>query len=839
MLESFVSLVAVLASSLVAAEPVQHAAVLTTGDLAGWPALFEDAPGVRRASFVPELDPRSAWPAGGDVLTTGPGPAASWQLASTPDGELALPAAAAEAVCWIALYVDVDAYGAVQLRAAGPADLRLFADGLELAHGDADVQATTTWRRGRHRLLLRTARAAGESGSASLSVEPLAGQDVATSVDPVHAVSEYDEWRALEALTGLALSPDGSLLALRRTVRDATGDGSATYLDVVQADAPGRVVAARLGGAGASAVAWSPDGQRLLVRHGDDLWTWARDTGRVEVVLRDEPGLGAVAWSPDGSFLVFASTRGSVTPQTKVRRRVDLRERLDDWPTRPHLHLLALESGARRRLAMPGDWAQDAFAVLADGRTLAYLRSVPIDVRPWFDTEVRTLDLVDGTDRLVRTLRMGFENRPGLIGFAASPDGRTLAFVGPPGELGDAAEREVNAFDPDLWIVDLETGDFVRASAGLDASVDGALTWTADGATLFFEGTSRSRSALFRLDAAADGAGGSLRRVPHRGDLIHALSHATRTPRVAYVSSSPDGFPALHVGSMEPDAEHATLLTPNDDLRSRVRLAKPVDASFEGPGGQRIDAWLYLPEAPEGARLPLVVYYYGGATPTQRGFDELHQFLVGNGYAVYVVNPRGAKGYGEDFANAHAGDWGPVAGEDVLAGVDDVLARLAPLDREAVGCYGGSYGGFMTMHLIARSSFFSAAVSLYGISNLTSYFGDGMWGWTYGDQAMAGSLPWRDRELFVERSPLFSADAIRTPLLLMHGDDDGNVPPAESEQMFTALRLLGRTVELVRFEGEDHGLRGTWSSRVRHRTLLLDWFDRFLRGRPEAWDAGW
>ena len=129
-------------------------------------------------------------------------------------------------------------------------------------------------------------------------------------------------------------------------------------------------------------------------------------------------------------------------------------------------------------------------------------------------------------------------------------------------------------------------------------------------------------------------------------------------------------------------------------------------------------------------------------------------------------------------------------------------------------------------------------MSLYGISNVASYFGDGMWGYTYGDQAI-NRYPWADPQFFIDHSPLFAADRIETPLLLLHGDEDGNVPPAESEQMFTALRLLNRPVELVRFPGEDHGLRGTWENRVAHRTMLLEWFDRWLRDQPAAWEARW
>jgi dipeptidyl aminopeptidase/acylaminoacyl peptidase len=134
---------------------------------------------------------------------------------------------------------------------------------------------------------------------------------------------------------------------------------------------------------------------------------------------------------------------------------------------------------------------------------------------------------------------------------------------------------------------------------------------------------------------------------------------------------------------------------------------------------------------------------------------------------------------------------------------------------------------------------FAAAVDLFGISNLASYWGDGVWGYTYGDVAGHGSYPWNAPDLYAGNSPLFRADRIHTPLLLLHGMADVNVPTHESEQLYAALQVLDRPVELVLFPGEDHGISGTWTNRVEHRTMMLEWFDRFLKDQPEAWRHRW
>ena len=438
---------------------------------------------------------------------------------------------------------------------------------------------------------------------------------------------------------------------------------------------------------------------------------------------------------------------------------------------------------------------------------------------------------------------MGFENRPGLSGMAVSPDGKRAAFIGPPSELGDDVDVEPNAFDPDLFILHLDDGRWTHATAALSASVSGHLTWAADSKSLFFVGADGSRDVLYQALLPDGGAtdGVAFRAIPVAGDAIHDVS-VSASGVVAAVTSSVDRVPALHVGTVEEGVVSDPWLEPNRVLADRLRLAGVTDASFTLEDGTPIEGWLYRPVGPLvwlADKLPLIVYYYGGATPTKRGFNELHQLLVGHGYALLVVNPRGATGYGRAFADHHAADWGTIAGSDILRGVERALEANPDLDPERVGCYGGSYGGFMTMYLVAQTDRFAAAVSLYGISNLASYFGDGMWGWTYGDQAMARTYPWSDPEWYTSQSPLYLADRVHTPLLLLHGEADTNVPAAESEQMFTALRLLGRECELVRFPGEDHGIRGTWDNRVAHRMMLLEWFEKHLRGRPDAWASRW
>ncbi|MFW6227300.1 MAG: alpha/beta hydrolase family protein, partial [Bacteroidota bacterium] len=148
---------------------------------------------------------------------------------------------------------------------------------------------------------------------------------------------------------------------------------------------------------------------------------------------------------------------------------------------------------------------------------------------------------------------------------------------------------------------------------------------------------------------------------------------------------------------------------------------------------------------------------------------------------------------------------------------------------------GASYGGFMTMLLMTRTDLFATAISPAGISNITSYWGDGYWGYSYSSEATADSYPWNNKELYVEQSPIFHADKINTPLLLLTGDSDTNVPPGESMQLYTALKILDRPVELVMIKGEDHHIV-TPSRRKKWHNVIMAWWDKHLKDQPQWWE---
>lgn len=280
-----------------------------------------------------------------------------------------------------------------------------------------------------------------------------------------------------------------------------------------------------------------------------------------------------------------------------------------------------------------------------------------------------------------------------------------------------------------------------------------------------------------------------------------------------------------------------------DDSKERLIWAPtPWDAA-NGPiepeyfwatesDGTKVHTWCLLPRGADGP-WPLVLEIHGGPM-SMYGYRYMHEFqcLAASGYAVVYTNPRGSQGYGRAFCEAIKGQWGDKDYRDVMAGLDQALHRYANLDRERLGVAGGSYGGFMVNWIVSHTNRFSAAVTMRSVVNRFSAMGSSDMGWLrvpqYGSQSW-----WENPEPYWQQSPLKYASAIDTPLLIEHQEQDQRLPVEQAEQLYSALKYLGRTVELMLYPGESHGMsRGgrPWH-RVHRLKSLTAWFDQYLTGR--------
>lgn len=268
-------------------------------------------------------------------------------------------------------------------------------------------------------------------------------------------------------------------------------------------------------------------------------------------------------------------------------------------------------------------------------------------------------------------------------------------------------------------------------------------------------------------------------------------------------------------------------------------LGETGDWNFTSSDGTTITGRFYLPpDFDSTKKYPMLVYYYGGTSPTTRAMEftySMHLF-ASQGYVVYTLNPSGTTGFGQEFSARHVNAWGKRTADEIILGTKLFYREHSYIDSTKVGCFGASYGGFMTQYLQTQTDIFAAAVSHAGISSITSYWGEGYWGIGYCSVANADSYPWNNPELFVEQSPLFNADKIKTPLLLLHGNKDTNVPIGESIQMYNALKILGRPVEFIIVDGENHGI-SEYNKRIKWHQTMSAWFSKWLMGDNSWWEA--
>lgn len=540
---------------------------------------------------------------------------------------------------------------------------------------------------------------------------------------------------------------------------------------------------------------------------------------------------GHITLAPTEDYLILSGTEEGPKEDADIYEIVEMDDRQPGFRTRRYLSRYDMVSGLTQRLTFGSQsvWLMD---ISADGRKLLVGSSRSrLTKRP---TTVTDILLVDAHSLQTDTLLQAAE----FLGEGHfAPDASKVLFTGNPeafGRIGCVLPPEVtpSMTEYELFLFDIATKEVKPLTRDFDPSVS-SLQWSVADGKVYFTAEDRDYVRLFALDPHT----GSIRTLPTSGEYVYRLSLATQSPTVAYLAE----------GVMEPSSAYVLNLKKEKELQlfdglttlGDARIGQCTDWNFLSERGDTVYGRCYLPADFDPAKkYPLIVYYYGGCSPVSRNFGLAYSGHYWNslGYVAYILQPSGATGFGQEWASRHVNTAGVGPAEDIIEGTRRFCQEHPYVDSTKIGCMGASYGGFMTMYLQTRTDLFAAAISHAGIANHTSYWGQGYWGYNYSEVSMANSYPWSHRELYVDRSPLFNADKIHTPLLLLHGDVDTNVPPIESLQMFTALKLLGREVALVQVKGQDHHIQD-YTKRQKWLATQMAWFQRWLKGDSSWWDA--
>ncbi len=595
---------------------------------------------------------------------------------------------------------------------------------------------------------------------------------------------------------------------------------------------------------------WSPDGRRLafLSRRGarDQLVVVPAEGGEAVQLTELADGVAGHAWSSDGHWLAFLAPvlgdpEGVVDdprpaesqetlrrpPVARVVRRLDYKHDGSGYVDGryPHLFVVSVEGGEPIQLTS-GAWPVEGFAWAPDGRSLAVVG----DAEP--DRDLRR------TSRLYLIARDGGPLRPicadlQIASPAWSPTGEWIAFLAPLKEEGGELAR--------VWVVSAQGGEPRCLTEGFDRSAGASvvtdmraghgtrLRWSADGSRVWF-----LASGPGVVELCSVGLDGSVRvEVPSERRHLFDFDLA---PGVVAAGIS-DAVSPGEVWAIDASGERQ-LTDSNPWLRERY-VAVPEPHRFTAADGLGIEGWLLKPpDFDPGRRYPLVMQIHGGPH-AQYGWGFFHEFqvLAGMGFLVFYVNPRGSDGYGQAFRKAVVGDWAGRDYEDLMTALDQLIERTGFVDVDRMGIAGGSYGGYMTNWVVGHTRRFAAACAMRSLSNLVSDYAQDdivLWG-----ELEYGPGPWEDLESLWHRSPIRYVKEIQTPLLLLHGEMDLRCPISQAEELFGAMRLLRKEVELVRFPGESHDLSrgGRPDRRIERLRRIAGWFERHLlavRPQPAA-----
>ncbi|MCJ7613125.1 MAG: prolyl oligopeptidase family serine peptidase, partial [Candidatus Aminicenantes bacterium] len=513
-----------------------------------------------------------------------------------------------------------------------------------------------------------------------------------------------------------------------------------------------------------------------------------------------------------------------------VKRFRGLADRQPNWRSQSYLYRYNLAGGDRRRLTA-GELSTALNGISPDGTKLLVGRTlIDYKVRPYSQTELSVLDLETGQSVIVWTGSW-------LADAQWAPDGKSLLLLGGPSLFGDKGVKVAkgimpNEYDIEAFLFDLHTKQIEPLTKDFDPSVDQAY-WSAPKDVIYFLTTDRAGRRLYRCRLADK----AFQRIPAKTEVIEQLSIARTKAAAAFIGSEPNLPPKAYVLDLE-SAAVRLLSDPGAGDAADPKFGRVEPWTFRNKRGVVIDGLVYYPRDFDPAKkYPCIVNYYGGTTPTTSQFGGRYpkELYAAQGYAVYVLQPSGAIGYGQNFSALHVNDWGMIVADEIIDGVKKFLAEHPWVDSRRVGCIGASYGGFMTELILTRTNLFAAAISHAGISSIAGYWGEGFSGYSYSAVATANSFPWNRPDIYINQSPLYSANKITTPLLLLHGASDTNVPPGESAQMYTALKLLGREVEFVQILDQDH-LILTYNKRIVWLKTILSWFDKWLKRQPEWWN---
>ena len=614
---------------------------------------------------------------------------------------------------------------------------------------------------------------------------------------------------------GATISPDGSWVLFSKSELDwAENERKTTWWRVATAGGePYRFI----GEEGGSSFRFSPDGTTLsFTRSVDDksqLFLMRTNGGEAQKLSEHETSVSSYQWSEDGSKIFFVAAEARSEEEEKARKDGDDAIFVDEGPsgqttgTWNNLWVIDVTSAEEKRLTEV-DHRIGSFAVSPDADRIVFTSRSENRRNQRNHSEIRLLTIESGE------ISQLTENRAPESRLVWAPDGRTFAYTA-------RTDGEWELMLDKIWIMDPERGDKRLVSAAFDGNI-GTFVWTPDASGILFSGLQGTNNNLFRLDV---GSGEVVKVTSALGSLSPSSFTRDRT-KMAYVFQNFDTPSDVWTGPTN-GADGMRLTDANPWIEKEIALGTGELIQWSSKDGTLIEGILMLPDDNRDEERPFLLHIHGGPAGVFRnGFSTQNHVWAGLGYAQLFPNVRGSSGYDDELLSGNAQDIGGGDYEDLMTGVDEVVARgIADPDR--MGVRGWSYGGILGGWTITQTDRFKGASIGAMVSDWTSEYGPGfnhdvrLW--------YIGDTPWENPDAWREKSALTHVANVTTPTLLLHGMNDRTDTEQQSMMFFQALKDQGKIARYIRFPREPHGFREPRHQRTRD-VEEIRWIQKYVRG---------
>ena len=715
---------------------------------------------------------------------------------------------------------------------------RLFVDGEQVeVNGN---KAETILTPSQHTVVIKyLTRKNASSDKKSIKLTVTAANGAPLSVGDAAAKRAYNIYDVICApnYPSVSISPNGKFIVVRKTWVDRKGNNHS--ISELRNSQTNRVMATF-----EENVKWMPASNKLYFTQkasDSSIAGEEKQDGTLQLitinpltmereVLASHLPEGWFQFTPDEKTLIYTLYTEGRKKDAQVYDVKEPDDRQPGWRSRSYLAKFDLVSGVLQPLTF-GYHNVYLSDISADSRYLLIGKSEErLTKRP---TTLNSYYRLNLNDMSVETL---IEKGEFLNSAQFSPDGKSILVSASPeafNGIGKNVEegQTPSMIDTQLYLMTLSDKKVRPLTRDFNPNVQ-SVEWSKVDGNIYFTAEDKDCVHLFQLNPKS----GKFTLLKTPEEYIKSFSLASSAAEMAFSGQSASNADRLY--KMNTKALKSQLV---DDLSARelkdVELGECKAWNFVNSRGDTLCCRYYLPPHFDAAKkYPMIVNYYGGCSPTSRMFQSRypHHVYAAMGYVVLVVNPSGATGFGQKFSARHVDTAGEGVAEDIISSTQAFCDEHAFVNRKKIGCIGASYGGFMTQYLQTKTDLFAAAISHAGISDHTSYWGEGYWGYSYSEVSMANEYPWTNKHLFVDQSPLYNADKIHTPLLFVHGTADNNVPVGESIQLYTALKLLGRPTAMVLVDGQDHHIID-YEKRLKWQNTIFAWFAKWLQDDASWW----